>query len=1057
MLELFTKEYQSMKVFEEQSYKHSLDYGLMNAKIDQLNFCYILDRQTFQYFARQIGFSDHDMMEEDNAELSAAGPVQLKNDVLVDFTNTSKLGHRTQIADYTFLNYVLKSESEESDLVYINQKVFKLIQKTHNSVLNLKRVLYKTADGMKVERHLPIVSVLCIDNLDVKDKKINAKNIKNYIRTVQISKYMNESDFVLILKEMASKVFGAQLPKVNDYQILIPEEDDLDDDSIEKIFNGKANVTAVAANDNMSKYEIFSGKLVIFYHKANGTSWHINYETNGGSSAPMVPTLPSRMCRTCHQIIDRDERMRRICVCGRVYCDYTCKQKDNDHKCECQPCSYCRKTLGFGIEMCDCGKLYCDSDCKDSDFRDHSKTCNYSKSSKTPSYSLYGSYYRRESMDEDLMESENLGRVGFSNIGNTCYMNSALQAAMHTDLLKAFFLKYDYTGEINENNVFGTKGALLKEIGDLYKTYYHTKSTKITPYRFKSLVAKFNSTFEGYSQHDSQEFWSYFVDSIHEDTNRILTKPYVENLSAKLIDNDLEMARKSWINHLKRNYSLITENFTGQFKSTVECPQCQLTSITFDPYNLIPLSIPIINQHEFDFYFVNKDQTAKAIKYSFLSKSMHGFNDIPLTTVIEKFSHVLKIPAERLRFGIFGFSVIGDACKPHDTVGKFAESKVAYTNKPKIFLTELNEHDLACIQKPNPLLVLFKTDWEVYDTEHKINKYSAEYYRISREFSEDPIFTKMFYLTTDSTVRDLYISVLRKLWVASSFYDSKQDNQVLDQEFFRQSWDLIEKRLKDKRFFYIKQGDKLLSNTVLDKKISEACDFSDGKLVIRVFVRSKSNTTVEVDLERFVSCATAPNTKQNEVLCSSPDLENYKNEYNLSYLLDKFSQTETLDADNTWYCSTCKEHVQARKTIQIYKLPNYLVLHLKKLKYQAKHVPMINFPVDELNMEPYVMNKTNTRAYNITPTEIASEKDLEVYKKNQREFLIPENGTVGSSLKYKLYGVVNHYGSQNFGHYTAYAQLDSGQWAEFNDSSTSLVTKDQVVSDGAYILFYKRI
>lgn len=1059
MLQVFTNEYQSMKVFGEESYTNSFDYSVMNSTLEQLNHCYIIDRQTFQYFAKQIGFSDHDMMEEENVQLSAADPVQLKNDALVDFTNTSKLGFRTQIPAYSFLNYVLKSETEESELLFVSKNVFKLMHKIHPNLLSLKRIVYKAADGLKVEMHLPIVNVLCIDNQDIKDKRINAKNIKNFIRTVQISKYMHHSDLYQIFKEMATKSFGAQLPKINDYQILIPEEDDLDADSVNEILTGKANVTLAGVYDNMSKHNIFSGKLIIFYHKMNGAPWYLEFDTNGGSSAPMVLEQPnaSRLCRACNKVMDRDSRLRRICVCGRAYCDIDCKYKDSNHRCEKKQCNYCRKSLSIGVDMCDCGTLYCDNECRETDYRDHSKTCSQCKPIKSQSYGLYGSYYRRESMDDDLMENENQGKVGFSNIGNTCYMNSALQVAMHTDLLKLFFLKYDYASEINENNVFGTKGALLREIGDLFKTYYHTKSSKITPYRFKSLVAKFNSTFEGYSQHDSQEFWSYLLDSIHEDTNRIITKPYVENLSAKPTDDDLEIGRKSWINHLKRNYSIVTENFTGQFKSTVECPQCSLTSITFDPYNLISLSIPIINQHEFDFYFVNRDQTVKAIKYSFLCKSMHNFNDIPLQTVIQKFSEILKIPADHLRFGIFGFSVIGDACKSHDTVSKFAEMKHSYSSKPKIFLTELNEHDLVSVQKPNPLLVLFKTDWEVYDTEQKISKYSAEYYRISREYSEDPIFTKIFYLTTDSTVRELYVSVLRKLWMATNLYEPKQENQTLDQNFFRQYWDLIEKKLKDKRFFYIKQGTKLLSNAILDQKISDVCDISDGKIVLRVFVRSKNNTSVEIELDRFVACAAAPNTKQNEVTCTSPDLENYKNEYNLTYLLENFSQTETLDAENTWYCSTCKEHVQARKTIQIYKLPNYLILHLKKLKYQAKHVPMIEFPVEELNMEPYVMNKSNTRGYNITPEEIASEKDLEMYKRSQREFLIPENESVGKSLKYRLYGVVNHYGSQNFGHYTSFAQLDSGSWVEFNDSSTSTVSKDQVVSDGAYILFYKRI
>ena len=150
-------------------------------------------------------------------------------------------------------------------------------------------------------------------------------------------------------------------------------------------------------------------------------------------------------------------------------------------------------------------------------------------------------------------------------------------------------------------------------------------------------------------------------------------------------------------------------------------------------------------------------------------------------------------------------------------------------------------------------------------------------------------------------------------------------------------------------------------------------------------------------------------------------------------------------------------HVQARKRIQVYKIPNYLTLHLKKLKYQAKHIPLITFPVDELDMKPYVMNAESTRAYNIKPEEIAGEQDLQVYRKAGREFLIPEYAGVGKSTKYRLYGVVNHYGSQHFGHYTANVECADGTWADFNDSSVSPASKKDLVSDGAYILFYKRI
>ena len=42
--------------------------------------------------------------------------------------------------------------------------------------------------------------------------------------------------------------------------------------------------------------------------------------------------------------------------------------------------------------------------------------------------------------------------------------------------------------------------------------------------------------------------------------------------------------------------------------------------------------------------------------------------------------------------------------------------------------------------------------------------------------------------------------------------------------------------------------------------------------------------------------------------------------------------SETLDEKNTWYCSACKDHVMATKTLQVWTLPEVLVVHLKRFE-----------------------------------------------------------------------------------------------------------------------------
>lgn len=57
---------------------------------------------------------------------------------------------------------------------------------------------------------------------------------------------------------------------------------------------------------------------------------------------------------------------------------------------------------------------------------------------------------------------------------------------------------------------------------------------------------------------------------------------------------------------------------------------------------------------------------------------------------------------------------------------------------------------------------------------------------------------------------------------------------------------------------------------------------------------------------------------------------------------------------------------------------------------------------------------------------------------------------------YDLYAVSNHYGGLGGGHYTAYGfNSEAKKWFDFNDSSVSVASAADVVSTGAYLLFYR--
>lgn len=193
------------------------------------------------------------------------------------------------------------------------------------------------------------------------------------------------------------------------------------------------------------------------------------------------------------------------------------------------------------------------------------------------------------------------GRVGLMNLGNTCFMNSSIQCLSNTVPLTDYFLGYDYRREINHNNVLGTKGALVRSYAELAKHLWLGDSNSYSPDEFKSSIGRFAPQFKGYEQQDAQELLAFLLDGIHEDLNRVINKPYIEDKDCDGT-NDEGDAIIAWSNYLTRNKSIIVDLFQGQLRNTMKCRNskiqqadgthgCGHKNVKFDPF--MYLSLPI--------------------------------------------------------------------------------------------------------------------------------------------------------------------------------------------------------------------------------------------------------------------------------------------------------------------------------------------------------------------------------------------------------------------------------------------------------------------------------
>ncbi|XP_061879259.1 ubiquitin carboxyl-terminal hydrolase 33 isoform X2 [Entelurus aequoreus] len=132
-----------------------------------------------------------------------------------------------------------------------------------------------------------------------------------------------------------------------------------------------------------------------------------------------------------------------------------------------------------------------------------------------------------EDLDMETEEEDDIrarGLTGLKNIGNTCYMNAALQALSNCPPLTQFFLECG--GLVRTDK----KPALCKSYQKLVSDLWHkNRPSYVVPTSLFQGIKAINPMFRGYSQQDSQEFLRCLMDQLHEELKEILPEPYEQS------------------------------------------------------------------------------------------------------------------------------------------------------------------------------------------------------------------------------------------------------------------------------------------------------------------------------------------------------------------------------------------------------------------------------------------------------------------------------------------------------------------------------------------------
>jgi len=626
-----------------------------------------------------------------------------------------------------------------------------------------------------------------------------------------------------------------------------------------------------------------------------------------------------------------------------------------------------------------------------------------------------------------------MGLIGLENLGNTCFMNSSIQCLAHTPKLVDYFLG-DYANNINRTNPLGLNGELALAFGELLRSLW-TDRKPIPPHHFKEKIACFAPQFSGFNQHDSQELLAFLLDGLHEDLNQVKCKPYEEAKDASGRPDE-EVADEYWSNHLARNDSVIVDTCHGQYKSTLTCPTCSKTSVTFDPFMYLSLPVPSTAKRVMTVTVFSTDGSREPCSYD-VSVPKFG----TLSDLVQALSIACLLGDDEILLvtEVYNNCIIRYLEEPSDSVSLLRDGdKLAAYRLPK-------RHEKS------PFVVFTHQYFDEHSSDDNLT-------RQMREF-EAPLLAALPETINGLSLQDIYLKLLSPFRLSNragslnvcmesnsdsidltdatssdsgsnSFQNSQSEDgpesshcSASECEIMKRPDDLCDggsdsnKEAQMEEFeFYLKneRGDGQLQKIEINEL--DLLETAPSRLHVNVhWLRNASKkyaTSMLSNLPEIHKLELIPKGTEDSVA--------------LHGCLEAFLKEEPLGPEDMWYCPCCKKHQQAMKKLDLWRLPEVLVIHLKRFSYtqftRNKLETFVDFPTTDLDLSSYIADKSKQ-----------------------------------PSSHYRLYAISNHYGNMGGGHYTASIYHEEGKgWYKFDDDYVTPMSEDSIKTSAAYVLFYRR-
>ncbi|KAL9332168.1 hypothetical protein ACSQ67_001778 [Phaseolus vulgaris] len=548
-------------------------------------------------------------------------------------------------------------------------------------------------------------------------------------------------------------------------------------------------------------------------------------------------------------------------------------------------------------------------------------------------------------------------------------------------------------------------GELALAFGDLLRKLWVPRAMPIAPRTFKMKLANFAPQFSGYSQHDSQELLAFLLDGLHEDLNRVKRKPYHE---VKDADGrpDEEVAEEYWRNHLARNDSIVVDLCQGQFRSTLVCPICKKVSITFDPFMYLSLPLPSTTIRTMTLTVISTDGITLPSTITVTVPNCGTVNDLigALSTSCSLREDETLLVAE-----IYRNKIIRTFENLSDSLGDIRDQDkvVAYRMQKDTEATPL----------------------AVFVHERSVENSGKE--RFDSRLFGIPLVTRLSNISCGYDIQREFLKLIHPfLMRTKDVSDDYENNDGISER------PIEDDELGDTTSAIGNDADSIIGT---DDGIHLSTDFEfylhgmenvkiilDEPLTVTTFSRKGPEVVVLWSDKMLKMYNTSLLDSLPEVFKSQLFAKRIQESVSIYKCLEAFLKEEPLGPEDMWYCPTCKKPQQATKKLDLWRLPEILVVHLKRFSYSRylknKLETFVDFPINNLDLSTYV-------AY----------------------------GNSQSTNRYVLYAISCHYGGLGGGHYTAFVRYGYDKWYDFDDSRVESVNEEMIKTPAAYVLFYRKV